>query len=126
VPEYTIHRFSLSQLRGQVSYQATMALEGRGHMLATVAAPDSEEALLRFLQGGGVEGRQIELPVVKDPTGQDAAWVEIGYELLVSRRVQIASLLDAASSGRVRGEGAGTIQSDDDPYLDSPEDPQTD
>lgn len=119
MPEYTIHRFSLSQLRGQVSHKATMALEGRGHMLATLVAPDSEEALLRFLQEGGVEGRQIELPVVKDPAGQDAAWVEIGYELLVSRRIQPPSLLDRSVSGHIL-EGSGRdAPADDDPPLDS-------
>ncbi|MDR3687478.1 MAG: hypothetical protein P4L93_11035 [Coriobacteriia bacterium] len=88
MPDYTIWRFSTSQLRGQGSFRASPSGESKGTAVGTVAGNDSHDALNRFLSDGGVEGRHIELTVVRDPRGQDESSVEVAYQLYVARRAK--------------------------------------
>ena len=88
MPDYTIWRFSTSQLRGQGSFRTSPSGESKGTPVGTVTGNDSHDALSRFLTDGGVEGRRIELTVARDPRGQDEASVEVAYQLYVARRAK--------------------------------------
>jgi hypothetical protein len=88
MPDYTIWRFSTSQLRGQGSFRHSPSGESTGTAVGTVSGNDSRDALSRFLSEGGVEGRHIELTVIRDPRGQDESSVEVAYQRYVARRAK--------------------------------------
>jgi hypothetical protein len=109
MPDYTIWRFWTTQLRGQGSTRNTLASEGKGKAVGAITAADSHEALSRFLSEGGVEGRRIELAVVRDPRGQDEASVEVAYQVYVARRSKPVLIAEEPRVQSLEAEEEGEI-----------------
>jgi hypothetical protein len=109
MPDYTIWRFWTTQLRGQGSGRYPATPEAKGKAVGAISANDSHEALTRFLSEGGVEGRRIELTVVRDPRGQDEASVEIAYQRYIARRAKPILLAEEPRAQALEGEDDETV-----------------